>query len=92
MLPGPAIQNAIDEEGRGPLYPTTFAPCHILLDAGERALLPHIPSVPLLIQTHRLRKVLEIGIRKGVLVVEEVVVHLPEFALYCSPLGCQSGM
>ena len=30
---------------KGPLYPTAFAPFHILLDAGERALLPHIPSV-----------------------------------------------
>src|SRR5205807_3029217 len=61
-----------------------------LLDAGERALVGQSACVLLQIETHRFGKLLEIGILQGMLVVEDGVMHLPELALSCGGLCCQS--
>ena len=38
----------------------------------------------------KIGKLGQVGIRKGMLVMEEVIVHLPEFALCAGGLDCQS--
>src|SRR5262249_41389935 len=90
VLPGTAIQDAIDEEGGGALHATAFATFHILLDAGESALFGHSACVLLHIETNRHGKMGQIGILKGMLVVEDVIMHLPEHALRCGGLSSQS--
>ena len=72
------------------MYSAAFTPFHILLDAGERALVGQSACVLLHIETNRFCKLLEIGILQGMLMVEDVVMHLPELALSCGGLGSQS--
>jgi hypothetical protein len=90
LFPGTAIHDPINEEGGGALYSTAFATFHILLDAGESALVGQSDCVLLQIETNRFGKLGQIGILKGMLVVEDGVMHLPELALCCGGLGSQS--
>src|SRR5438270_7146732 len=83
LFPGTVIQGSIDEERGSALYSAAFTPFHILLDAGECALVGQSVCVLLQIETNRFCKLLEVGILKGMLVVEDVVMHLPELALSC---------
>jgi len=72
------------------LHPTAFATFHILLDAGERALVGQSACVLLQIETNRFGKLLQVGILQGMLMVEDGIMHLPELALSCGGLGSQS--
>src|SRR6266516_4500738 len=90
VLPGTAIHNPINEERRGALHATAFATFHILLDAGERALVGQSACVLLHIETNRYGKMGQVGILKGMLVVEDGIMHLPELTLHCGGLSCQS--
>src|SRR6266566_1957325 len=90
LFPGTAIQDPIDEEGGGALHSTAFATFHILLDAGERALFGQSACVLLHIETNRYGKLGQVGILQGMLVVEDGIMHLPELALSCGGLSCQS--
>src|SRR6266516_7336650 len=82
-LPGTAIQGSIDEERGSALYSAAFTPFHILLDAGERALVGQSACVLLHIETNRFCKLLQVGILKRMLVVEDVIMHLPKLTLHC---------
>src|SRR6266536_5850423 len=90
LFPGTAIQDSIDEERGGALHSTAFATFQILLDAGERALVGQSVCVLLHIETNRLGKLLQVGILKRMLVVEDVIMHLPELTLSCGGFGSQS--
>src|SRR5207302_9438283 len=90
VLPGTAIQDPIDEEGRSALHATTFAAFHILLDAGKPALFGHVTCVLLEIQTNCLGKLGQVRILKSMLVMEDSIMHLPEFPLRRSALGSES--
>src|SRR6266536_2087338 len=90
LFPGTAIQDSIDEERGGALHSTAFATFQILLDAGERALFGQSVCVLLHIETNCLGKLLQVGILKRMLVVEDVIMHLPELALSGGGLGSQS--
>ena len=72
------------------MHSTAFATFHILLDAGERALFGQSVCVLLPIETNRLGKLLQVGILKGMLVVEDGIMHLPELALSRGGLGSES--
>jgi len=90
LLPGTAIQDPIDEEGRGALHSAAFATLHIFLDAGKIALLYHIMCVLLHIETNRLGKTGQVGILKRMLVVEDIIVHLPKLPLSGCGLGSRA--
>jgi hypothetical protein len=92
LFPGTAVQDSIDEERWGALYSAAFAPFHILFNAGQSVLVGQSACVLLQIEANPFGKLLQIGIRKRMLVVEDVIMHLPEFALCCSSLGSQSRM
>src|SRR5204862_3406892 len=64
LFPGTAIQDFIDEERGGALHSTAFATFHILLDAGERALVGQSACVLLQIETNRYGKMGQVGILK----------------------------
>ena len=71
------------------MHPAAQSALKILLDTSREWALRHILGEPLHIQTDRSGKLLEVGILQGMLVVEDVIVHLPEFPLSVCSLGSE---
>src|SRR6266567_186960 len=67
------------------MHPAAQSALKILLDTSREWALRHI-------LTDRSGKLLEVGILQGMLVVEDVIVHLPEFPLSVCSLGSERGV
>ena len=57
---------------------------------GKMALLHHITCVVLHVETNLPGEAGQVRVLKGMLVVEDVIMHLPKLPLRCGGLGCQS--
>jgi hypothetical protein len=81
LLPGTAIQDPIDEERGCSLHSAAFATFHIFLDVEQRALVHHIACVLLQVETERLGEAGQVGVLQCMLVMEDVIMHLPKLPL-----------
>src|SRR6266436_8213649 len=90
LLPGSWIEDAVDKERRRSTHTAAYAALKILLDTANVRTFCHVTCELLHIQANRLGKLLQVGILKRMLVVEDGIMHLPELALSCGGLGSQS--
>src|SRR6266849_6186011 len=81
LLPGTGIQDPIDEERWGALHSAAFATLPLLLDTGQGVLFCQRTRELLHLQTNRLGKACQVRVLKGMLMVEDIVMHLPELSL-----------
>jgi hypothetical protein len=74
------------------LHTAGYAAPEILFDTADVRTLCRISCELLHIQSNRFSKLLQVGILKRVLVVEDVIMHLPELPLRCCGFGSESRM
>ena len=82
---------AVDEEGRGSLDTALNASEQILLDLRCISVVRHVLFEAVDVEVESCSVLEQVLIVKGALMLEEVVVHLPEFALVRRGLGRFSG-
>ena len=90
LLPGPWIEDAVYKERRRSTHTAAYATLKILLDTANVRTFCYVTCELLHIQANRPGKLLQVGILKRMLVVEDVIMHLPELALNCGGLGSES--